>query len=106
MCDLKEQRTCLKFCFLLGKTPIESLEMLKEAFKEQALSRARVFEWFSLFKMGDLSIEDQPHSGRPSSSQKDENNAKIREKLNEDHHYTIVSEVTGVSWSSVQRILT
>ena len=39
MCDLKEQRTCLKFCFLLGKIPTESLEMLQEAFKEQALSR-------------------------------------------------------------------
>jgi len=40
MCDLKEQGTCLKFCFLLGKTPTESLEMLQEAFKEQALSCA------------------------------------------------------------------
>ena len=46
MSDLKEQRTCLKFCFLLGKIPMESLEMLQEAFKEQALSRAQVFEWF------------------------------------------------------------
>jgi len=101
MCDLKEQRTCLKFCFLLGKTPMESLEMLQEAFKEQALNRARVFEWFSCFKKGDLSIEDQPHSGRPSSSRNDENVAKIREKLNEDHRYTIgeLTEVTGVSWS-------
>jgi len=34
MCDLKEQRICLKFCFLLGKTPTESLEMLQEALKE------------------------------------------------------------------------
>jgi len=108
MCDLKEQRTCLKFCFLLGKTPTESLEMLQEAFKEQTLSCARVFEWFSRFKKGDLSIEDQPRSGRPSSSQNNENIAKIREKLNKDHRYTIdeLSEVTGVSWSSVQRILT
>jgi len=67
-----------------------------------------VFEWFSHFKKGDLSIEDQPHSGCPSSSQNDENIAKIREKLNEDCRYTIdeLSEVTGVSWSSVQRILT
>ena len=82
--------------------------MLQEAFKEQALSRARVFEWFSRFKKGDLSIEDQPRSGRPSSSPNDENITKIREKLNEDRHYTIdqLSEVTGVSWSSVQRILT
>jgi len=108
MCDLKEQRTCLKFCFLLGKTSTESLEMLQEAFKGQALSRARVFEWFSRFKKGDLGIEDQPRSGRPSSSRNDENIAKIREKLNEDRCYTIdeLSEVTGVSWSSVQCILT
>jgi len=108
MCDLKEQRTCLKFCFLLGKIPTESLEMLQEAFKEQVLSCARVFEWFSRFKKGDLSIEDQPRSGRPSSSRNDKNIAKIHEKLNEDRRYTIdeLSEVTGVSWSSVQRILT
>jgi [histone H3]-lysine36 N-dimethyltransferase SETMAR len=108
MCDLKEQRTCLKFCFLLGKTPTESLEMLQEAFKEQALSRARVFEWFSRFKKGDLSIEDQPRSGRPSSNRNNENIAKIHEKLDEDHRCTIdeLSEITGVSWSSVQRILT
>jgi len=52
MCDLKEQRTCLKICIFLGKTQTESLEMLQEAFKEQALSRARVFECFSLFKLG------------------------------------------------------
>jgi len=108
MCDLKEQRTCLKFCFLLGKTPTESLEMLQEAFKEQALSRERVFERFSRFKKGDLRIEDQPRSGRPSSSRNEENIAKIREKLNEDHRCTIdeLSDVTGVSWSSVQHILT
>jgi len=108
MCDLKEKRTCLKFCFVLGKTQTESLEMLQEAFKEQALSRARVFEWFSRFKKGDLSTEDQPRSGRPSSSRNDENIVKIREKLNEDRRYTIdeLSEVTGVSWSLVQRILT
>ena len=64
--------------------------------------------WFSCFKKRDLSIEDQPRSGCPSSSRNKENIAKIREKLNEDHRYTIdeLSEVTGVSWSSVQRILT
>jgi len=67
-----------------------------------------VFEWFSRFKNGDLSIEDQPCSGRPSSSQNNKNIAKICEKLNEDRRYTIdeLSEVTGVSWSSVQHILT
>ena len=42
MCDLKEQRTCLKFCYLLGKIPTELLEMLQEAFKEQTESCASV----------------------------------------------------------------
>jgi histone-lysine N-methyltransferase SETMAR len=67
-----------------------------------------VFEWFYCFKEGDLSIKEQPISGRHSSSRNDENIAKIREKLNEDRRYTIdeLSEVTGVSWISVQRILT
>ena len=69
--------------------------MLQKTFKEQALSCARVIEWFSRFEKGDLGIEDQPSSGRNSSSRNDENIAKIREKLNKDHRYTIdeLSEV-------------
>jgi hypothetical protein len=100
---LKKQRTCLKFWFLLGKTPTVSFEMFQEAFKEQAVSRARVFEWFSRFRNGNLSIEDQPRPGRPSSSRNDENIAIIREKLNEDRRYNIdeLSGVTGVSWSAL-----
>ena len=35
MPDLKEQRVCVKFCFLLGKTA-ETVTMLREAFKEEA----------------------------------------------------------------------
>jgi len=44
MADLKEQRVCIKFCFLLGKTAAETVTMLREAFKGEALSQARVYE--------------------------------------------------------------
>ena len=37
--------------------------MLQEAFKEEALSQLRVYEWFYQFKRGDMSLEDQPRSG-------------------------------------------
>jgi len=37
--------------------------MLKEAFGEQALSQARTFEWFTRFKDGRESVEDDKHSG-------------------------------------------
>jgi transposase len=80
--------------------------MFQKAFKEEAMSRTQVFKWFARFKRGEMSVEDHPHSGRPSSHT-DENVKKIREKINEDCRYTIdeMSEGTGVSWSSCQRIL-
>ena len=60
MADLKEQRVCFKIFFpLLGKTAAETVTMLREAFKEEALSQARVYEWFSRFKHGDMSLEAQ-----------------------------------------------
>jgi hypothetical protein len=74
MTDHTEQRICLIFCFRLGKTATEAHEMLQKAFKEEALSRTQVLEWFVGFKM---SIEDHPHSGRPSTSRTDENVEKF-----------------------------
>ena len=56
MADLKE-RVRIKFCFLLGKAAAETVTMFQEAFKEEALSQGRVYEWFSQFKLGDMSLE-------------------------------------------------
>jgi len=81
MADLKEQRVCIGFCLLLGKTAAETVAMLREAFKEEALSQARAYEWFSRLKCGDMSLEDQPRSGRPSTSRTDENIKKIRDAM-------------------------
>jgi len=81
MADLKEQRICIKFCFLLGKTSAETVTLLRGAFKEEALSQTRVYEWVSRFKRGDMSLEDQPRSGRPSTSRTDENIQKIRDAI-------------------------
>jgi len=52
MADNKEQRVCVKFCFVLGKSAAETVLMLQEAFKEEALSRTQVYEWYSHFKRG------------------------------------------------------
>jgi hypothetical protein len=52
MAGVKEQRTCIKFCFRLNKTTAETHQMLKEAFGEQTLSQARTLEWFKRFKDG------------------------------------------------------
>jgi len=99
MADLKEH-VYIKFCFLLGKTAAETVTVLQEAFKEEALSQAMVYEWFSRFKRGDMSLEDQPRSGRPSKSRTDENIKKIRDEIMFDCCRTIneLEALTGISW--------
>ena len=104
MADLKEQRVCIEVCFLLEKTAAETVTMLREAVKEEALSQARVYEWFSQFKRGDKSLEDQPRSGRPSTSRTNENIKKICDVIIFDRCRIIdeLEALTGVSWSSCQ----
>lgn len=68
MANLKEQRVCLKFCFLLEKSATEAYQMLQQAFKEDAMNRTQIFEWFGHFKCGEMSVEDHAHSGHLSTS--------------------------------------
>lgn len=108
MASLSEQRGAVKFCFLLGKNAAETVVMLKTAYKEDAMGKSQVYEWFARFKCGDMSSDDKPRSGRPSTARNDENVEKIRELLLTDRRQTIdqLSEISGISCSSVQRILT
>ena len=81
--------------------------MLKIAYGDAALNKTRVYEWFSRFKNGKMPIEDQPRSGRPTTSRSDENVDKINALVCEDRRRTIdqLCEMSGISWSSIQRIL-
>ena len=81
MADNKEQRVCVKFCFVLGKSAAETVLMLQEAFKEKASSKTEVYEWFSRFIGGEMSCEAQPRSGRPSTCRNDENLEKVSKTL-------------------------
>jgi len=87
--DNKEQRVCVKFCFLLGKSTAETVLMLQEALKEEALIRTQVYEWYSRFKGGEISCEDQPRSGRTSTCRNDENLDKVRNAISADRLPTI-----------------
>jgi hypothetical protein len=107
MADVKEQRICIKFCFRLKKTAAETHRTLKEVFGEQAVSYAGIFEWFKRFKDGRESVEDDKHSGRPSTRTTPEMIARVREVILEDKRQTIhdVCNRVGLSYGSCQRIL-
>jgi hypothetical protein len=74
-----EQHVCIKLCVKLSKSATETLEMLREA-----LSQTAVFEWHSHFKAGRVSVEDDKHSGRPSTSKTTESVEKIQELSHKD----------------------
>ena len=47
-----KQRNAVKFCFKLGKSALETFELIKQTYGDDALSCARVFEWHKIFKEG------------------------------------------------------
>ncbi|UYV69219.1 hypothetical protein LAZ67_6002863 [Cordylochernes scorpioides] len=103
-----EQRYKIKFCFRLGKTASETLAMITEAYKEDALSRAQVFRWFNEFKNGRESVEDMERSGRPSTSRADETVAKVKELLDSDRRLSLkmIADEVSVNKFTVHQIVT
>ena len=51
--------------------------MLQQACEEDCLSRTQCHEWYQRFKSGRTSIEDDPKSGRPSTSMDDDHVEKV-----------------------------
>ena len=84
-----QQCVCTDFCFCLGITGAETYEMLQAAFQESCLSRSKTFEWYTRFKSGRRSFEDDPRPGRPSTSHTEETVARVREIIHADRHLTI-----------------
>ena len=87
MAHFREQRACNKFCFELGKTTTECYEMLK------------TFQWFSWFKVGRTSTDDDERSGRPVSSSTPEMTERVRQIILKDRRRTFheVSMLVGNS---------
>ena len=103
-----EQRICVKFCVKIGKYVTETFEMLKIAFGEEAMCRTHTYEWWKRFKGGRTSFDDDPHSGRPSTSKNDDNVAKVREVIRSNRLLTVrdVAEEVIISKTVCHEILT
>ena len=102
------QRVCIDFCFRLGKTGDETYEMLQAAFGEFCLSRSKTFEWYSRFKIGRRSFEDDPRPSRPFTSHTEDTVARVREIIRADRRLTIreVAEEVRIAFGTCQKIIT
>lgn len=107
MSEIIQQRSSIKFCVRNEISAVKTLEMLQKAFGEGALSRTRVYEWYKLFKDGRESVEDEPRSGRPSTSTDELHVNKVKELVLQNRRLTVrdLCELVGISEGSVKTIL-
>jgi hypothetical protein len=49
MASNKEKGVCVKFCFLIGESAVETVLMLQEA-----LSKTQLYEWYSRLEGGEV----------------------------------------------------
>lgn len=107
MTERVEQRICIKFCFLLGRSSAETVRMIKTAFRDDSMSEAQIKLWYRRFKNGRESVESDPRSGRPSTGRTPENVERVRAAINENRRLTVrgLSEDLGISRTIVSEIL-
>lgn len=100
-------RAMIYYDWKFGLSQEESHERLRAALQDDAPSRATVFRWFSEFKHGRASFEDECREGRPSSAVTPENIELIRKLVEEDRHITIqqMEGALGIGSAAVQSIL-
>jgi hypothetical protein len=81
--------------------------MLLTVYSDEALSGSNVFEWFKLFKDGRADLQDDPRSGRPSTSRNANTIANIREMVTGDRRLTLrmMLDVININKETVRQIL-
>ncbi|PNF25138.1 hypothetical protein B7P43_G01979 [Cryptotermes secundus] len=108
MTEQHDQRYCIKFSHKLGDTQVETIRKIQQAFGDDAMSNSRIKEWYNRFKDGRTSVDNEPRSGRPSTSRNENVIEQVRTLVMEDSRITVrelVNEI-GVSTGSVHSILT
>lgn len=103
-----EQRINLRFLVKLGKTPTESLFLLRHVYGDATMSRARVFEWHKRFTDGREDTEDNSRTGRPVTCRTEENIERVRHALLKDRRLTVrmIAEELSISKDTVWTIIT
>lgn len=107
MASKEEIRYSIKFCFKLGKTRTETLQMLNTAYGEGCAAKTTVNKWYARFESGEEVVLSQERSGRPSTSVTDAKKAQIDELVRENRRVTIreLENEVGISFGSVHEIL-
>lgn len=96
-------------CFGSGKTPTETVNLIKEVYGKGAMSRSQIYDWYAKFKTGRESTKDDPRSGRPVTVRVGETVDSVRDLMESSDHRPSISEVAAklnISYGMCHRIVT
>ena len=81
--------------------------MLVQVYGREAVSRKCVYEWFKRFREEKKTTEDEPRSGRPSTSRTPEMIDKVRQMLVQGRRLTLrlIAEELGISKDTTHTIV-
>ncbi|XP_020022615.2 protein GVQW3 [Castor canadensis] len=101
-----EQRISIKFCVKLNKSASETHHLLKEAYGDEVMSRARVFDWHKRFKEGREDVRDNARSGRPVTHRTNES-IQVRDLVSSNRQLTVrmMAEELNLDKETVRLIL-
>ncbi|UYV63055.1 hypothetical protein LAZ67_2002997 [Cordylochernes scorpioides] len=102
-----EQRAVIKFNAKLGISASETYILMKQVYGTLCLSKSNVFIWHKRFSDGRNTLEDDKHTGRPSSSKTPESIEKVREFVanNRSASLRMMAEVLHINKETFRTIL-
>ena len=108
MTEWVEQWICIKFCLQIQHFSVQTIWMIKKAFRHGAMSTAQVKMWHKCFKDDWESFESDPCSGRSITSKTPENVDHVWAAINKDCQLTVweLEVDLGIPKTTVSEILT
>jgi hypothetical protein len=96
------------FCVKLGENANTTRGKHHQDFGDDAMSRVQAFLWHKMFSEGRTFVEDQQQSGRPSSTQTNDNTALVREcvRSNQRLKVTVIADKLNMNEETFRLILT
>ena len=107
MTEKQDPRICIKFCFQLGKTSLETIQMMQKAFGNEYMSKTRIKEWYNRFKGGRTYVDSVSRSGRRSATKALDKIERVRLAIESDRRLTVreLKNDLGIPKTTVWEIL-
>ena len=83
------RRANIGFCFKLGETAAEIVELMGQVYGDNCLSRTQIFRWYARFKGGVETTEDEARPGHPFSVRNEGLIANVTKRIQEESCVTV-----------------